>query len=330
VQDGVELKIEAGSSMNLVIGSTGSVGSAIVEELSSQGRPVRALVRDSTKARRVFKRPEKVELVQGSAENPDALKLAFDSVKVVFNCLNFPYPEWSKLPAIHKRILDAAKQAAAKMVFPGNVYVYGHADSDRVNEAHPRNPCSKKGALRIQLEDMFMESSRRSEVPTAIVRFPDFYGPNASGANSVTGNIFNAALHGGTARWYGDLGALHEFIYIEDAGKAMVMASERADAYGQDFNVPGPEPILAKEWIGMVFKETGTEPIMKGTSRASMRLYGMFNKTAKEFVEMQYLTQEPLILDGTKFMKFFGTKYPTRSYADGILETLSWMKTQHG
>lgn len=315
--------------MNLVIGSTGSIGSAVVDELSSQGRQVRALVRDPSKAKKILRKPEKVELVEGSAENPEALKTAFDGAKVVFNCLNLPYPEWSKLPEIHKRILEAARQASAKMVFPGNVYIYGHAQSDRVNEAHPRSPCSRKGVLRVQLEDTFMESSGRNEVPTAIVRFPDFYGPNASGASSVTGDIFNAALHGGTARWYGDLGALHEFIFIEDAGKATVMASERSDAYGQDFNVPGPEPILAKDWIGLVFKESGRAPKMKGTSALSMRLYGMVNKMAKEFAEMQYLTQEPLILDGTKFMKFFGTKFPTRSYADGIRETLAWMKTQH-
>lgn len=315
--------------MDLVIGSTGSIGSAVVEELSSQGRPVRALVRDTGKAKRIFRTPEKVELVEGSAENSEALKNAFGGVGVVFNCLNLPYPEWSKLPEIHRRILEAAKQASAKMVFPGNVYIYGHAQADRVNEAHSRNPCSRKGVLRVQLEDMFVESSRRNDVPTAIVRFPDFYGPNASGANSVTGNIFNAALHSGTARWYGDLDALHEFIFIGDAGKAMVMASERSDAYGQDFNVPGPEPIPAKDWIGLVFKETGTAAKMKGTSKMSMGLYGMFNKMAKEFGEMQYLTQEPLILDGAKFMKFFGTKYPTRSYADGIRETLAWMKAQH-
>ncbi|MGA2973048.1 MAG: NAD-dependent epimerase/dehydratase family protein [Candidatus Bathyarchaeia archaeon] len=316
--------------MNLVIGSTGSIGSAVVDELSSQGRPVRALVRDSSKAKRLFRHPEKVELVQGSVENPEVLKTAFLGAKVVFNCVNLPYPEWSKLPALHKRILEAAKRAGAKMVFPGNVYIYGHAQSGRVNEAHPRNPCSRKGVLRVQLEDMFMASSRTNEVPTAIVRFPDFYGPNASGANSMTGNIFKAALDGKTAQWYGNLGALHEFIFIADAGKAMVMASERAEAYGQDFNVPGPEPISANEWIGLVFKEAGSEPRMKGTSKLTMQLFGMFNKIAREFAEMQYLTQEPLILDGTKFMKFFGTKYPSRSYPDGIRETLAWMKTQHG
>jgi nucleoside-diphosphate-sugar epimerase len=315
--------------MNLVIGSTGSIGSAIVDELCSRGRPVRALVRDPSKAKRIFMQPEKVELVEGSAENPQVLRTAFDGAEVVFNCLNLPYTEWSRLPEIHRRILEATKDASAKMVFPGNVYIYGHAQSDKVNEAHPRNPCSRKGAIRVQLEDMFMESSRRNEVPTVIVRFPDFYGPNASDPSSLTGNIFQAALDGKTARWYGKLEAPHEFIFIADAGKAMILASERPDAYGQDFNVPGPEAILTRGWISLIFKQAGTEPKMKGTSRLTMRAFGLFNRMAKEFGEMQYLTEEPLILDGTKFMEFFGTKYPSTSYTDGISRTLAWMKAQH-
>jgi len=41
---------------------------------------------------------------------------------------------------------------------------------------------------------------------------------------------------------------------------------------------------------------------------------------------MQYLAEEPLILDGTKFNNFFGEKYPTRSYEDGIRETVEWLR----
>ena len=310
--------------MNLVIGSTGSIGSAVVDELSSLRRPVRALVRDPNKAKRIFRHAEQIDLVQGSAENLQLLKTAFDGVKVVFNCLNLPYPEWNRLPDIHRQILDAAMRESAKMVFPGNVYIYGHAQSAKVSEDHPRNPCSRKGKLRVQLEDMFMESSRKGEVPTVIVRFPDFYGPDATG---IGDGIFRAAIAGKTARWFGNLDALHEFILISDAAKAMVMAAERDDAYGQDFNVPGPEPIAARDWINLVFKEAGHQPRMKGTSRLTMRLFGLFNKMAGEFTEMQYLTEEPLILDGTKFTKFFGTKYPSTDYAEGIRQTLAWMKT---
>lgn len=309
--------------MHLVIGSTGSIGSAIVDELTVRGQRVRALVRDPSKAQRIFKRPENVEFVVGSVEELHTLRAAFDGVEAFFNCLNLPYPEWNRLPAIHKNILDAARKASARMVFPGNVYIYGHAQSERVTEDHLRNPCSRKGMIRVQLEDMFVESSRKGEVPTVIVRFPDYYGPNAS---SITDGIFRAAVAGGTARWFGDLDVTHEFIFISDAAKAMIMASERADAYGQDFNVPGPQPISVRQWISLVFKEVGREPRMKGTSRVTMRIFGLFNKMAREFVEMQYLTEEPLILDGSKFTKFFGTKYPTTEYAEGIKRNLTWMK----
>jgi len=121
--------------MNLVIGSTGSIGNAVVSELSSRGLKVRALVRDSNKARKVLW--GKVDLLEGSAESPQLLTTAFEGVDIVFNCLNLPYPEWSKLPAIHKQILNAAKDASAKMVFPGNVYIYGHAQSAKVSEDQP-------------------------------------------------------------------------------------------------------------------------------------------------------------------------------------------------
>ena len=312
------------SRMNLVIGSTGSIGRAVVEELVGGGQSVRAVVRDTKKARWAAQ-IGRVEIFEGSAEKPESLDAAFKGVNVVFNCLNLPYPEWNSLPTIHGQILDAAKRASAKMVFPGNVYIYGHAPSAKVSEDHPRNPCSRKGRLRVQLEDMFMEASRKNEVPTVIVRFPDFYGPNATG---ISDDIFAAALARKTARWFGSLDALHEFILISDAAKAMVMAADRDDAYGQDFNVPGPEPIVARDWINLIFKEAGTQPRMKATSRLTMRLFGAFNKMAREFAEMQYLTEEPLILDGTKFMKFFGTKYPSADYHEGIRQTLASMKTR--
>jgi nucleoside-diphosphate-sugar epimerase len=309
--------------MHLVLGATGSIGSAIVNELTSAGKPVRALVRSPAKASKTLTRPDKVELIEGSVEDPQSLQRAFDGVELFYNCLNLPYPKWSRLPEMHGRVIDAARRQKARMVFPGNVYIFGHSQTDKVREDHPRNPSSKKGRIRLALEETFMRHSREGDVPCIIVRFPDYYGPNAA---SIVDGIFRAALRNKKARWYGKLDVLHEFIFISDAAKAMIIASERPDAFGQDFNVPGPEPILVRDWITLVFKQTGIEPKMTGTSRMFVRLVGLFNSVAREFEEMQYLAEEPLILDGSRFNEFFGTKYPTRSYEDGIRETLAWMR----
>jgi len=311
-------------ALDLVLGATGSIGAAIVNELTASRKPVRALVRNSSKARRVFTNSDGVELVEGSVEDPKTLHAAFDGVDLFFNCVNIPYPQWSKLPAIHGRILDAARDAKARMVFPGNVYIYGHSQTEKVREDHPRMPCSRKGRIRLQLEETFMQHSREGVVPCTIVRFPDFYGPN-SGTSLVDG-VFRSALKNKTARWFGKLDAVHEFIFISDAAKAMIMASERPDAFGQDFNVPGPEAIRVRDWIDLVFKEAGFEPKMKGTSRTFVRFVGLFNGVAREFAEMQYLAEEPLILDGSKFTSIFGVPYPGRSYADGIRETFAWLR----
>ena len=51
-----------------------------------------------------------------------------------------------------------------------------------------------------------------------------------------------------------------------------------------------------------------------------VRFTGLYNSLAREFAEMQYLTEEPLILDGSKFCSFFGASYPTRSHEEGIRE----------
>ena len=176
----------------LVLGSSGSLGSAIVNELTSTGKPVRALIRNPAKADRVFANPDKVEFVEGSVDDPQTLHKAFDGVELFYNCINPPhYQQWARLPEVHGRIIDAARRARTRMVFPGNVYIYGHAEGGLVAEDHPRNPCSKKGRIRLQLEEIFMARSREGEVPSVIVRFPDFYGPDL--ASSLVGGIFTSA-----------------------------------------------------------------------------------------------------------------------------------------
>ena len=317
------MRLDTASALYLVLGSTGSLGSAIVNELTSKGKPVRALVRNPAKAGKVFANPGKVEFFEGSVEDPRALQKTFDGVELFYDCINLPYQQWSRLPEIHGRIIEAASRAKARMAFPGNVYIYGHAQMEKVREDHPKNPISRKGRMRLQMEEMFMRHSREGDVPCVIVRFPDYYGPNAA---STADGVFRSAIKNRKARWYGKLDVVHEFIFISDAAKAIIAASERPDAYGQDFNVPGPEPIRVRDWISLVYKQLGFEPKMTGTSRIFVRLVGLFSSLAREFAEMQYLTEEPLILDGSRFNNFFGTEYPTRSYEEGIRETLAWMK----
>ena len=69
----------------LVAGATGQTGSLIVSELLSSGYAVRALVRDTAKARKLL--GEKVELVQGDIKDPATLAAAFAGTDAVISAV---------------------------------------------------------------------------------------------------------------------------------------------------------------------------------------------------------------------------------------------------
>jgi uncharacterized protein YbjT (DUF2867 family) len=64
----------------LVIGATGSIGNLVVEEALRQGHKVRALVRNSSKARQF---PREADTVIGDLTRPDTLAAAVDGVDAI-------------------------------------------------------------------------------------------------------------------------------------------------------------------------------------------------------------------------------------------------------
>ena len=64
----------------LVVGATGSIGKLVVEEAVRAGHAVRALVRDSSKARRL---PQEAQVLVGDVTRPETLLGAVDGVDAV-------------------------------------------------------------------------------------------------------------------------------------------------------------------------------------------------------------------------------------------------------
>src|SRR5262245_39032199 len=63
--------------MNLVVGATGNLGGAVCEALRGQGKPVRAMVRETSDPERVRRLEELgAELVRGELRDPESLARA--------------------------------------------------------------------------------------------------------------------------------------------------------------------------------------------------------------------------------------------------------------
>lgn len=309
--------------MHTVLGATGGIGHWVVEKLLERGESVRVVVRDPMKVK-YWENNDRVEIVKGDSLVADDVKKAASNTKSVFHCVNVPYPQWkSKVIPMLRNTLAAARENKVKIVFPGNVYVFGHAQTEFVLEDHPFAAHTKKGKLRVQMELMLREAWRSEGIPYTIVRFPDFYGPFVM--NPIYANLFRNAISGRPVTWYGRLDVPIEYSYIEDAASGLVMAGLDPSTAGQTYHLPGPQVTTPQQWVKQVVSIAGTNSKIRTVPGFMVTMAGIFNPLAREFREMLYLKQERLVLDGTKSKAKFRS-IPATSYDEGIKKTLEWFR----
>src|SRR5262245_36018361 len=135
----------------LVLGATGGFGGAVTRELLGRGHPVRALVRDVARGRRGLPQHPDLSLVLGDAADAAALHQVAQGCRVIVHAVNYPYHRWE--PAMERvtaAAIAAARGTGATILFPGNVY--GLPVGTDLAEDTPDRPRSRKGALRVRLE----------------------------------------------------------------------------------------------------------------------------------------------------------------------------------
>ncbi len=108
---------------HVVFGASGGVGSALVRELLSRGKRVRAVSRSG---RGSF--PKGAEVVRVDATDAGAREVCRGAV-AVYHTVNVPYPQWQgKLPLVMSATIEAASSAGARLVYADNLYMYGKAE----------------------------------------------------------------------------------------------------------------------------------------------------------------------------------------------------------
>jgi len=311
---------------HLIIGFTGGIGRATAKVLIEKGESVVALVRDQQKGEKYAQGLPSIEFIQGDAANLSDIEKALENCSTLFYCANVPYPRWqSEARELLSVSITAAINKKAKLVFPGNVYVYGKAQQTLVNEGHPHAALTKKGKIRIEMEQMLVRANKESGLRYSIVRMPDFYGPFV--LNGFSEKIFQNALRGKKLQWFGGLTVPVELIFIEDGGEAMALAGLSPKADSMQFNVPGYSEITAKKFLKEISRQAGKQSKISSINfEFLIALAGLFNPMAKEFKEMMYLKSQRLIMTGELFRATFGT-LPATPYDEGIRKTLEWTKT---
>jgi uncharacterized protein YbjT (DUF2867 family) len=147
----------------LVAGATGQTGQLVVQELLAQGYAVRALVRDTAKARQVL--GDRVELVAGDVKDPATLAPAFAGTDAVISAVGARAAKGPDRPeAIDyegvKNLVDAAVKAKSRQ--------FVLVSSRSVTQ--PDNPLNKLFGNVLVWKLKGEDALRASGVPYTVVR----------------------------------------------------------------------------------------------------------------------------------------------------------------
>ena len=306
----------------LVLGASGGMGYSIVKELSSRGISVTAFARTKGKLEKLFGEDPNVTILAGDIFQIEDLRKAAQDVEVIFQSANIPYSEWKeKLPLLMGNIVSVAEHQSAKLAIVDNIYAYGRSKGEKVKETDVKNPHTKKGKIRLQIETII----KNSGVPAVIAHFPDFYGPNAE--NTILHYTLQNIVKDKKAGFVGDQRIAREFIFTPDGAKALVQLALREDAYGQNWNIPGYGVITGEDLVKTIREITHYSKGVSTITKGMIQFLGLFSANMREVVEMFYLNEEPVVLDGEKYERMIGP-VPRTSYTEGLRQTIEYMQAK--
>ena len=279
--------------MQVVVGS-GSVGTVVALRLAEAGEEVRVVTRSG-------RGPEHQLITRVKADAGDAAALAgiAKGAKVIYNCANPEYHEWpTAWPPIANALLRAADENDAVLAVTGNLYGYGPVDRP-MTEDLPLRATSVKGRVRAKMwQDVLASGVRAIEV-----RSSDWIGPQ----NSLIEQALPALRQNKTAWMPGPLDVPHTYTFTDDAARTLVALALEPRAWGHAWHTPSPAPMTARQLLTRVAELAGLPgPTLRSYPEFAVRMAGLWDKLAKEFMEVRYQHARPFIMDSSRVTAEFG------------------------
>jgi|SRR5215813_3975262 len=311
------MTIESKETVALV-GATGAIGKSVAAALREQGRPYRVIGRSRTSLEKTFGADPLVEFSVWDPENEQSIREALRGVGAVVYMVGVPYTDFHVHPVLMRRVIDAAiAEKVDRLLLIGTLYVFGRAQSERVTESHPREPHTFKGRKRKEQEDVVLAAHATGQIRTTVLRLPDFYGPGVE--RSLLSDLFLAVKQKRRAKLFGPVNKPHEFVFVPDVGPVVVNMLDTPGAFGRAWNLGGAGVTTQLELARLAY---GGTPRYMAAGKTMLRIMGLFDPLLREFVEMNYLLSDPLIVDDSALQQLLGPIRKT-PYAEGVQQSLA-------
>lgn len=299
--------------MQTILGSGGAIGTELANSLTKYTKKVRLVSRNPIRV------SNDNELFPADLTKLNEVNKAIEGSEVAYLTVGLKYDlkVWNNFwPIVMRNVIDACKQHNVKLVFFDNIYMYDPDYLNGMNEETPNNPCSRKGHIRKQIADMLMQEVQNKNIEALIARSADFYGPSINNSVLIE-TVFKKFAQGKRAIWLASVNHKHSYTYTPDAAIATALLGNTDKAYNQIWHLPtAKNPLTGKEWMETIASEMKVKPKYMIASRFLMRLYGLFDSTMSEVVEMMYQYDRDYVFDSSKFEKEFN--FTPTPYIEGI------------
>lgn len=236
----------------LVTGADGFIGSHLTEELVRQGHDVRAFVYYNSFGswgwldQSPLEIKEKIEIFAGDIRDPYGVRSAMQGCGIVLHLaalIAIPYSYHSPETYVDTNIkgtlniLQAARDlGVGKVVHTSTSEVYGTASYVPIDESHPLQGQSPYSATKIGADQIALSFYRSFDLPVAIIRPFNTYGPRQS-ARAVIPTIITQIASGKRVIKLGATTPTRDFNYVKDTVAGFIAVAEGDRSVGEVINI---------------------------------------------------------------------------------------------
>ena len=305
----------------LVTGADGFIGSHLVEHLCDSGFDVRALCLynsfNSWGWLDEIDRLDEIEVIAGDIRDPAQCRNFIAEVDIVYHLaalIAVPFSYAAPATYVETNIKGTLNMCQAaldanvtRIVHVSTSEVYGTAQYVPIDEDHPLQPQSPYSATKIGADALAMSFFNAFDLPVAIARPFNTYGPRQS-TRAVIPTIISQLAAGRTTIDLGDVRPTRDFSYVEDTCLGMVAVAEAAEGAGHAFNIGTGYDVSIKDLFEMIKNVMGVEAAYEVDEQ----------RIRPELSEVQRLQ-----CDSSKLHSYTGFKNEV-SLEDGLQITVDW------
>ena len=301
-----------------ILGAGGAIGIELAKALTKYTDDIRLVSRNPAKIN-----PNDELFTADLTLREDVFK-AIAGSGIVYVTIGFAYKAkvWSaQWPSFMKNVIAACVQYNAKLVYFDNVYAIGGDNVRHITEDSPISPCSKKGKIRAEVNQLLLDAIKYRNLNAIIARSPDFF--SAVKANSMAMIlIYDNLIKGKKAQWLCNAHKIHTMGYAPDLATGTAILGNTPDAFNQIWNLPtDPEKITGEGWVNLFAKEMKTGNTYQVLPNWLMKILGLFIPIMRELPEMNYQYDRDYFFDSSKFNNRFN--YTPTTNKEAIKQTVA-------